>query len=64
MVKKKIRKFFNTVCIYEKTPVLFEEHRKKNTVIPWCTAFGIVVAAVAAIWLVMRELPERKVSES
>ena len=51
MVKKKIRKFFNTVCIYEKTPVLFEEHRKKNTVIPWCTAFGIVVAAIAAVYL-------------
>ena len=58
MVKKKIRKFFNTVSINQKTPVLFEEHKRKNTAIPWCTALAIVAAAVVSLWLVLKDLPQ------
>ena len=59
MVKKKIRKFFNTVSIHEKSPVLFEECKKKNSVMPWWfTALGIVTAAVVALWFVLKDMPQ------
>ena len=64
MVKKKIRKFFNTVSIKEKMPVLFEESKRELHVFPWLTGFCIVAAAIVSIWLAMRELPERHPSES
>ena len=56
MVKKKIRKFFNSVPITERMPVLFEEHKKKNFPYLWvATSIGIVISAVFAIWLVTRD---------
>ncbi len=58
MVKKKIRKFFNTVSIQEKMPVLFEERKKKSSAIPWCTALGIVAVAIAALWFVLKDMPQ------
>ena len=56
MVKKKIKKFFNSVSICERMPVLFEERRKKNFPYPWVAAGAATVAvAVLAIWAVTRE---------
>ncbi|MBQ8495892.1 MAG: hypothetical protein IJ489_00350 [Clostridia bacterium] len=56
MVKKKIRKFFNSVPITERMPILFEEQKKKNFPFLWvATSFGIVISAVFAIWLVTRD---------
>ena len=56
MVKKKIKKFFNSIPITERMPVLFEEHKKKNFPYLWvATSAGIVISAVIAIWFVTRE---------
>lgn len=56
MVKKKIKKFFNSVAICERMPVLFEERKKKNFPYPWVAAgAATVAAAVVVIWAVTRD---------
>lgn len=56
MVKKKIRKFFNSVSITERMPVLFEEQKKRDFPFAWVAAStGIVVLALFAIKLATRE---------
>ena len=54
MIHKKIRKFFNSVTIYENLPVLYEEKKKKKNPLFWIAAsIAAIIAAVGILCWVM-----------
>ena len=59
MVKKKIRKFFNSVSIQEKMMFLVEEEKKNHISLIWIASasFFILLVSVIAILVIKEELP-------
>ena len=59
MVKKKIRKFFNSVSIHEKMLILVEEEKKNHFSLIWIASASVFILAVSlvAIWVIKEELP-------
>ena len=59
MVKKKIRKFFNSVSIQEKMMILVEEERENHISLIWIASasFFILIVSLVAVFVVKEELP-------
>ena len=59
MVKKKIRKFFNSVSIQEKMMILVEEEKKNHISLIWIASasFFILIVSLVAVFVVKEELP-------
>lgn len=59
MIKKKIRKFFNSVSIQEKMMFLVEEEKKNHISLIWIASasFFILLVSVIAILVIKEELP-------
>ena len=59
MVKKKIRKFFNSVSIHEKMLILVEEEKKNHFSLIWIASasFFILFVSLIAFWVIKEELP-------
>lgn len=50
MVQKKIKKFFNSVAIHERLPILYEEQKKKNFPLGWFAA-GVLTTILVCLFL-------------
>jgi hypothetical protein len=62
MVKKKIRKFFNSVSVCDCMPMMFEEQKKKHFSFLWVAlgAACTLCAAVAVLFFVMKDAEQKK----
>ena len=59
MVKKKIRKFFNSVSIQEKMMILVEEEKKNHISLIWIASasFFILIVSLFAFLVIKEEVP-------
>ena len=59
MVKKKIRKFFNSVSVQEKMMILVEEEKQNHISLIWIASasFFILIVSLVAVFVVKEELP-------
>ena len=59
MVKKKIRKFFNSVSIQEKMMILVEEERETHISLIWIASasFFILIVSLFAFLVIKEEIP-------
>ena len=59
MVKKKIRKFFNSVSIQEKMMILVEEERENHISLIWIASasFFILIVSLFAFLVIKEEIP-------
>ena len=59
MVKKKIRKFFNSVSIQEKMMILVEEEKENHISLIWIASasFFILLVCIGAFFVIKDELP-------
>ncbi len=59
MVKKKIRKFFNSVSIQEKMMILVEEEKENHISLIWIASasFFILIVSLFAFFVIKEEIP-------
>jgi hypothetical protein len=59
MVKKKIRKFFNSVSIQEKMMILVEEEKENHISLIWIASasFFILIVSLFAFLVIKEEVP-------
>lgn len=59
MVKKKIKKFFNSVSIQEKMMILVEEEKENHISLIWIASasFFILIVSLVAFLVIKEELP-------
>ena len=59
MVKKKIRKFFNSVSIRDTMMILVEEERENHISLSWLASasFFILLVCIGAFFVIKEELP-------
>ena len=59
MVKKKIKKFFNSVSIQEKMMILVEEEKENHISLIWIASasFFILIVSLIAFLVIKEEIP-------
>lgn len=59
MVKKKIKKFFNSVSIHETMMILVEEERENHISLIWIASasFFILIVSLFAFMVIKEEIP-------